>query len=118
MKNATASLEHQVCLRNKSPIGSMFALIRYRHRPFFRGFAPTAQNLGDAVGRYCFDGLIRVGSHHIRRGCFLGQYGGTANAVLLGVMIGAMMCVGLGGPINKAAYTFAVGLLTTSRWLW
>ena len=43
---------------------------------------------------------------------------GTANAVLLGVMIGAMMCVGLGGPINKAAYTFAVGLLTTSRWLW
>ena len=50
--------------------------------------------------------------------CFLGQYGGTANAVLLGVMIGAMMCVGLGGPINKAAYTFAVDLLTTSRWLW
>lgn len=38
---------------------------------------------------------------------------GTTNAVLLGVVIGAMMCVDLGGPINKAAYTFSVGLLTT-----
>ena len=41
---------------------------------------------------------------------------GTANAVLLGVIIGAMMCVDLGGPINKAAYTFAVGLLTTQSY--
>lgn len=37
---------------------------------------------------------------------------GTSNAVLLGVVIGAMMCVDMGGPINKAAYTFSVGLLT------
>ena len=41
---------------------------------------------------------------------------GTANAVLLGVIIGAMMCVDLGGPINKAAYTFSVGLLTTQSY--
>ncbi|WP_373701022.1 PTS fructose transporter subunit IIC, partial [Neisseria dentiae] len=41
---------------------------------------------------------------------------GTANAVLLGVIIGAMMCVDLGGPINKAAYTFSVGLLTTQNY--
>jgi PTS system fructose-specific IIC component len=36
---------------------------------------------------------------------------GTANAVLLGILLGAMMCVDLGGPINKAAYAFSVGLL-------
>lgn len=36
---------------------------------------------------------------------------GAANAVLLGLLLGAMMCVDLGGPINKAAYAFSVGLL-------
>lgn len=36
---------------------------------------------------------------------------GTANAVLLGLILGAMMAVDMGGPINKAAYTFGVGLL-------
>ncbi len=37
---------------------------------------------------------------------------GTGNLVLLGAVLGAMMCVDMGGPINKAAYTFSVGLLT------
>ncbi|MGY2293123.1 PTS fructose-like transporter subunit IIB [Pseudomonas sp. SDO528_S397] len=41
---------------------------------------------------------------------FLGNMG-TTNAVLLGILLGAMMCVDLGGPINKAAYAFSVGLL-------
>jgi PTS system fructose-specific IIC component len=36
---------------------------------------------------------------------------GTTNAVLLGVLLGGMMCVDLGGPINKAAYAFSVGML-------
>jgi len=36
---------------------------------------------------------------------------GTTNAVLLGILLGGMMCVDLGGPINKAAYAFSVGLL-------
>jgi PTS system fructose-specific IIC component len=39
---------------------------------------------------------------------------GTTNAVLLGLLLGAMMAVDMGGPVNKAAYTFAVGLLTSS----
>lgn len=34
-----------------------------------------------------------------------------ANAVLLGVLLGAMMAFDMGGPVNKAAYTFGVGLL-------
>ncbi|WP_369213055.1 PTS fructose transporter subunit IIC, partial [Streptomyces flavofungini] len=32
-----------------------------------------------------------------------------ANAVILGVIIGLMMCFDLGGPLNKVAYAFAVG---------
>lgn len=36
---------------------------------------------------------------------------GTGNAVLLGLLLGAMMAFDMGGPVNKAAYTFAVGLL-------
>jgi PTS system fructose-specific IIC component len=39
---------------------------------------------------------------------------GTTNAVILGLLLGAMMAIDMGGPINKAAYTFAVGLLTTN----
>jgi PTS system fructose-specific IIC component len=39
---------------------------------------------------------------------------GTTNAVALGVLLGAMMCVDLGGPINKAAYAFTVGLLASN----
>lgn len=37
----------------------------------------------------------------------------SLNAVLLGLIIGAMMCVDMGGPVNKAAYTFSVGMLTS-----
>ena len=33
------------------------------------------------------------------------------NAVLLGLILGAMMAFDMGGPVNKAAYTFGVGLL-------
>ncbi|ARZ69612.1 PTS lactose transporter subunit IIC [Streptomyces albireticuli] len=32
-----------------------------------------------------------------------------ANAVILGVILGLMMCFDLGGPLNKCAYAFAVG---------
>ncbi|MGW7467608.1 PTS fructose transporter subunit IIABC [Streptomyces xantholiticus] len=35
------------------------------------------------------------------------------NAVLLGVLLGLMMCFDLGGPVNKVAYAFAVGGLAT-----
>ncbi|KFD18279.1 PTS system fructose-specific IIBC components [Tatumella ptyseos ATCC 33301] len=40
----------------------------------------------------------------------------TANAVLLGVLLGAMQCFDLGGPVNKAAYTFGVGLLASQSY--
>lgn len=41
---------------------------------------------------------------------------GTANAVLLGAILGAMMCSDMGGPVNKAAYAFGVGLLSTQTY--
>nr|WP_288358705.1 PTS fructose-like transporter subunit IIB [uncultured Pseudomonas sp.] len=41
---------------------------------------------------------------------------GTTNAILLGLLLGGMMCVDLGGPINKAAYAFSVGLLASQSY--
>jgi len=37
----------------------------------------------------------------------------ASSAVLLGALLGAMMAFDVGGPVNKAAYTFAVGLLAS-----
>ncbi|MDW6005455.1 PTS fructose transporter subunit IIBC [Vibrio mangrovi] len=42
---------------------------------------------------------------------------GSGNAILLGIILGAMMCFDLGGPVNKAAYTFGVGLLASQQYL-
>ncbi len=41
---------------------------------------------------------------------------GTANAMIMGIVLGSMMCIDLGGPINKAAYAFTVGLLTSQTY--
>ena len=38
---------------------------------------------------------------------------GTGNALLLGLLMGGMMAVDMGGPVNKAAYAVAVGLLAS-----
>jgi fructose PTS system EIIBC or EIIC component len=35
------------------------------------------------------------------------------SALVLGVILGAMMAFDMGGPVNKAAYTFSVGLLAS-----
>lgn len=39
---------------------------------------------------------------------------GTGNAVLLGLILGGMMAIDMGGPFNKAAYTFAIGIFTST----
>lgn len=36
---------------------------------------------------------------------------GTGNIVLLGILLGAMMAVDMGGPINKAAFTFGLAMI-------
>lgn len=41
---------------------------------------------------------------------FLEGLGGT-NLVLVGLLLGGMMAVDMGGPVNKAAYTFGIAML-------
>ncbi|BET98308.1 PTS fructose transporter subunit IIBC [Xenorhabdus taiwanensis] len=41
---------------------------------------------------------------------------GTTNAVILGMILGGMMCTDMGGPVNKAAYAFGVGLLSAQTY--
>ncbi|SDY34069.1 PTS system, fructose-specific IIC component [Evansella caseinilytica] len=36
---------------------------------------------------------------------------GTGNIVLLGILLGGMMAVDMGGPINKAAFTFGLAMI-------
>lgn len=40
----------------------------------------------------------------------------TANKVLLGAILGGMMAIDLGGPVNKAAYTFGTGMLASGQY--
>lgn len=41
---------------------------------------------------------------------FLESLGGT-NLILVGLLLGGMMAVDMGGPVNKAAYTFGIAML-------
>lgn len=49
----------------------------------------------------------RTGAGHALTDWLSGLSG--ANAIILGVILGLMMCFDLGGPVNKVAYAFAVG---------
>lgn len=40
-----------------------------------------------------------------------------SGAAILGIILGAMMAFDMGGPVNKAAYTFAVGLLDSQIYM-
>lgn len=40
---------------------------------------------------------------------------GTANKVVLGLVLGGMMAVDMGGPINKAAYTFGLAMISANN---
>lgn len=46
---------------------------------------------------------------------FLNGLNGT-NKVILGAILGGMMSVDLGGPVNKAAYTFGTGMLSQGHY--
>lgn len=51
-----------------------------------------------------------VGAFNTALGDWL-QSLGTGNAILLGLILGGMMAVDMGGPINKAAYTFGIAMI-------
>ena len=57
-----------------------------------------------------FIGMINTGLNN-----FLNNMGGV-NKVILGVILGGMMSVDLGGPVNKAAYTFGTGMLSQGHY--
>ena len=57
-----------------------------------------------------FIGMINTGLNN-----FLNNMGG-ANKVILGAILGGMMSVDLGGPVNKAAYTFGTGMLAEGHY--
>lgn len=40
---------------------------------------------------------------------------GTSSKVILGIVLGGMMAVDMGGPVNKAAYTFGLASLATGQ---
>lgn len=41
---------------------------------------------------------------------------GTGNLVLLGVILGGMMAIDMGGPINKAAFTFGIAAIAAGNY--
>lgn len=41
---------------------------------------------------------------------------GTSSKVILGIVLGGMMAVDMGGPVNKAAYTFGLASLATGQY--
>ncbi|WML35220.1 fructose-specific PTS transporter subunit EIIC [Clostridium sp. OS1-26] len=41
---------------------------------------------------------------------------GTANKIILGVVLGGMMAVDMGGPINKAAFTFGIAMIGSGNY--
>lgn len=57
-----------------------------------------------------FIGMINTGLNN-----FLNNLGGV-NKVILGAILGGMMSVDLGGPVNKAAYTFGTGMLAEGHY--
>ncbi len=64
-----------------------------------------------AISFYVFDPIF--GSLNTWLVDALGNLG-TGNKVLLGLLLGGMMAIDMGGPFNKAAYTFAIGVFTSS----
>ena len=45
---------------------------------------------------------------------WLNELAGTSGIVVVGIVLGLMMCFDLGGPVNKVAYAFAVAGLATA----
>lgn len=42
---------------------------------------------------------------------------GQGNAILLGIVLGTMMAFDMGGPVNKAAYTFGLAMIANGNYL-
>ncbi|MGW0365272.1 PTS fructose transporter subunit IIABC [Streptomyces sp. NPDC002990] len=96
--------------------GTVLALQRLRIPAALRGIMPVVvlPLIGSAVTAFLM--FLVVGKpiaslQQALTGWLSGLSG--ANAVILGVILGLMMCFDLGGPLNKVAYAFAIGGLAS-----
>ncbi len=92
--------------------GTVMAVQRVRIPPVLRGIMPVVviPLISSAVVGFLMFLVVGKPVASLQKALtdWLGGLSG-ANAVVLGVVLGLMMCFDLGGPLNKCAYAFAVG---------
>ncbi|MDN3023212.1 fructose-specific PTS transporter subunit EIIC [Streptomyces sp. S.PB5] len=90
--------------------GVVLGIQRINIPPVLRGVMPVVviPLVGSAVVGFLMFVVIGKPIAEAQKGLtdWLNSLSGT-NAILLGVLLGLMMCFDLGGPVNKVAYTFA-----------
>ncbi|MFJ8634089.1 fructose-specific PTS transporter subunit EIIC [Streptomyces sp. NPDC093568] len=90
--------------------GVVLAIQRVDIPPVLRGIMPVVviPLVSSAVVGFLMFVVIGKPISEAQKGLtdWLNSLSGT-NAILLGVLLGLMMCFDLGGPVNKVAYTFA-----------
>ncbi|WP_251093774.1 fructose-specific PTS transporter subunit EIIC [Streptomyces sp. Caat 7-52] len=97
--------------------GVVMAVQRVRIPPALRGIMPVVviPLISSAIVGFLMLVVIGKPIASAQKGLtdWLGGLTG-ANAVLLGALLGLMMCFDLGGPVNKVAYTFATAGIAVS----
>ncbi|KMS70595.1 PTS lactose transporter subunit IIC [Streptomyces viridochromogenes] len=90
--------------------GVVLGIQRINIPPVLRGIMPVVviPLVSSAVVGFLMFVVIGKPISEAQKGLtdWLNSLSGT-NAILLGVLLGLMMCFDLGGPVNKVAYTFA-----------
>ncbi|NGO41194.1 PTS fructose transporter subunit IIABC [Streptomyces ureilyticus] len=90
--------------------GVVLGIQRINIPPALRGIMPVVviPLIGSAVVGFLMFVVIGKPISEVQKGLtdWLNGLSGT-NAILLGILLGLMMCFDLGGPVNKVAYTFA-----------
>ncbi|MFD8395415.1 fructose-specific PTS transporter subunit EIIC [Streptomyces sp. NPDC059680] len=98
--------------------GVVMAIQRVRIPPALRGIMPVVviPLISSAIVGFLMFVVIGKPIASAQKGLtdWLNGLTGT-NAVLLGALLGLMMCFDLGGPVNKVAYTFATAGIAVSN---
>ncbi|SDM78001.1 PTS system D-fructose-specific IIA component (F1P-forming), Frc family (TC 4.A.2.1.4)/PTS system D-fructose-specific IIB component (F1P-forming), Frc family (TC 4.A.2.1.4)/PTS system D-fructose-specific IIC component (F1P-forming), Frc family (TC 4.A.2.1.4) [Streptomyces sp. cf386] len=97
--------------------GVVLGIQRINIPPVMRGIMPVVviPLVSSAVVGFLMFVVIGKPISEAQKGLtdWLNSLSGT-NAILLGVLLGLMMCFDLGGPVNKVAYTFATAGITVA----
>ncbi|MFJ4919041.1 fructose-specific PTS transporter subunit EIIC [Streptomyces sp. NPDC088725] len=96
--------------------GTVMAIQRVKVHPTLRGIMPVVviPLISSAVVGFLMFLIVGkpIASLQTALTDWLSGLSGS-NAIILGIVLGLMMCFDLGGPLNKVAYAFAVGGLAT-----